>query len=113
MQPPINNGRRASDGGSNISLFNHFYSLKNNNNTNTLANHDLANNGLINFESDDNNGSKSLYNSFDTYNEIQFNQDVYPKLKQRGSITSGLPIFNMNVNSSAPMANNDHNSPKL
>jgi hypothetical protein len=73
--------RRASDGGSNISLFNQFYSLRNVYLKNSKNENDIQNQDNLNL-----NGS-NIYQS-------------------RGSITSGIPIFSastlINPNESRP-----------
>ena len=79
--------RRASDGGSNISLFNQFYSLRNVYLKNSKNENDVQNQDNLNL-----NGS-NLYQS-------------------RGSITSGIPIFSasthINPNESRPESPCNH-----
>lgn len=98
LQPPINNGRRASDGGSNISLFNQFYSLRNNtilNSNNSFLTDQEFSDGAV--ESGDNNYSDSCTN-LDLNKSSNMNESFrHP----RGSITSGIPIFtNLTLHSS-------------
>ena len=75
-------GRRASDGGSNISLFNQFYSLKNaycnNNNNNNQC-------SSTNNNSDESNNNDSMAENGQSNPPVSF--------QSRGSITSGIPIF--------------------
>jgi hypothetical protein len=84
----IQNGRRASDGGSNISLFSQFYSLKNiNPQLNPNINTDHPSNDNENFE----------INNY--INNLNLSQS-------RGSIKSGMPIFSSSSSSSPNSGNN-------
>ena len=91
----VQNGRRASDGGSNISLFSQFYSLKNinpqlypNNNADHHHHHHQNNNDNENYE----------INNF--INNLNLSQS-------RGSIKSGMPIFSSSSSSSSPNSGNN------
>jgi hypothetical protein len=110
---PVNNTRRASDGGSNISLFNQLYYNKQNN-------HSYINSNGNN--SDENSPKNSSNPDDDSYNIELDNLNIYSEeknaansneddenevenenklrayrssFKQRGSITSGIPVFSV------------------
>lgn len=128
-----NKGRRASDGGSNISLF-QIYSLKNaylnnsitnnkpnfnnnyinnnasnnniNNNTNCNSNSNLNNNNNNNSNTEENN-----YNTNEDTEQISIHQPPINIYQSRGSITSGIPIFhsassNSNINTTTLAVSN-------
>jgi serine/threonine protein kinase len=125
LSVPANNTRRASDGGSNISLFNHIYYNKlnsnstydnnptndnNNNNTNsTEASNMLENEDSCSIEFDglniyntaeDVSSSCNLNKNCNEDDENEIENDVSfqayrSSFKQRGSITSGIPIFSV------------------
>ena len=116
---PINNGRRASDGGSNISLFNQFYSLKSGFNLASRrnnANCDSIRSSYTNEDSLNRSPNAASCNHDDESNQIELNglnivsdekdngddeidnNDVsYPPtskiFQSRGSITSGIYFF--------------------
>lgn len=91
-------GRRASDGGSNISLFSQFYSLKNpflnTNNPNNPNQTTLLPTTTNTTSSMQNDDAKS--NSLEESLEKPATATFY----KRGSITSGIPIFNLQINNS-------------
>lgn len=92
LNPPSipNNGRRASDGGSNICLFNHLYNLK----------YQFCYNATI-------SSNTTLTSEKDTSNSVNIEKIDFLKSEpescarqSRGSITSGTPISNL-VNKSS------------
>ncbi|CAF0819842.1 unnamed protein product [Brachionus calyciflorus] len=100
LQPPISNtGRRASDGGSNISLFNHLYHLK----TQLCYNPIIASNNSLASE----NGTLSTIN-LENVDGLDFNVENY-KRQSRGSITSGTPVANLLLNRSSDEEENQSN----
>ena len=110
------NGRRASDGGSNISLFNQFYSLKNpfaavvaavaaqqsiNGSQSIETSNSFNNNSVTNLMTSTGMAveDSSSNSSGDSSQQQQFQNFMY---KPRGSITSGMPVVYPN--------NNNHHS---
>lgn len=104
---PVSNGRRASDGGSNISLFNQFYSLKNGYhlaNRRNNPNCDSIRSSFTNEDSYNHEDEAELNNiapdDKDNSNDDEIDNDAnYPPtskiFQSRGSITSGIPIFSV------------------
>lgn len=105
LNPPpiINSGRRASDGGSNICLFNHLYNLKYEFCHNTI----ISSNSTLDSEKDKSNSFKNKIDILKSEPE-SFNR------KSRGSITSGTPISNLiNISSDEDEISNDVNNNHL
>ena len=111
---PVNSTRRASDGGSNISLFNQLYYNKQNNHSSPnkqINNNNSEENSPKNNNQDDDSYSIELDNLkiySEEINAANSNEDDENELenenklrayrssfKQRGSITSGIPIFSV------------------
>ena len=113
MSVPVNSTRRASDGGSNISLFNQLYYNKQNNHSylNNQNNNSEENSPKNNNNPDDDSYNIELDNlkiyseetnavnsNDDEENDVEHENKLRAyrsSFKQRGSITSGIPIFSV------------------
>jgi hypothetical protein len=128
LAPPpssAHNIRRASDGGSNISLFSQFYSLKSpfllNNNTNQLADGSSSrlqeSNASFTENYSSNNNDTSAATTEESSETCSNGEcgSLQPQMpmsfyKPRGSITSGIPIINLQLSNNQSAGSNNHSS---